>query len=277
MYPSWGDDPDLVLELIRTYLSSATSSDPNEMEKKGIKERENATKLVFESLDVRILDRIFPIKRLVFKRLLQLTQKYMMLRENQQFYIGQGYPIARAIVLEIGSRFADKKIINEPTDVFFLKVEEIRSIILGSRERHIQMMVEERKKEFESFKKVEPPSLITKDGAKEWSEKEILKGIGGSPGMVSGTAKIILDIEDFSKFKEGEILIAPTTNPSWTPLFIMAKAVVTEVGGLLSHGAVVAREYGIPAVLGVKNATRRLKNGQKITVDGGSGMVYTKD
>ncbi|UCE74794.1 MAG: hypothetical protein JSV56_03585 [Methanomassiliicoccales archaeon] len=277
IYPSWGDDPDLVLELIRAYLSSATSSNPNEMEKKGIKERENATRLVFESLNVRALDRIFPVKRLVFKRLLQLTQKYMMLRENQQFYIGQGYPIARAIVLEIGSRFVEMGIIKEPSDVFFLKIEEIRSIVSGSRERHIQMMVEERKKEFESFKKVEPPSLITKDGAKEWTEKEILKGIAGSPGIASGTAKIILDIGDFSRFKEGEILIAPTTNPSWTPLFIMAKAVVTEVGGLLSHGAVVAREYGIPAVLGVKNATRRLKDGQKITVDGGSGMIYTKD
>jgi pyruvate,water dikinase len=206
---------------------------------------------------------------------LKLAQKYMILRENQQFYIGQGYPVARKIVLEIGSRFANTGVIKEPEDVFFLRIEEIRKIAKGEKIKDIQKKVIKRREEFEMFRKVDPPLLITKEGPKEMEVGEILKGVGGSPGRVSGHVKIISDISEFGEFEKGEILVAPTTNPSWTPLFLMASAVVTEVGGMLCHGAVVAREYGIPAVLGVKNATSTLKNGQRVTVDGVKGVVYT--
>jgi phosphohistidine swiveling domain-containing protein len=276
IFPPWVDDPDLVLDLIRTYLTSDMSLDPESIERKGIAEKEKVTELVLESLNTRILDRMFPLKRLVFLKLLKLTQKYMMLRENQQFYIGQGYPIARRITLEIGSHLVEMEVIKDPQDVFFLTIDEVRGMILKREEnKGLSMIIIERKKEYELLRKLEPPPLITKHGAKSWPGKEILKGIGASPGMVSGRVRIISDIEEFGQFEEGEILVTPTTNPSWTPLFMMAKGVVTEVGGLLSHGAVVAREYGIPAVLGVKNASKILKNGQKITLDGEKGIIFT--
>ena len=118
---------------------------------------------------------------------------------------------------------------------------------------------------------------MTKEGPKDWGYKESLKGIGGSPGVASGTVRIITDLDQFSELREGEILVAPTTNPSWTPLFMVAKGVVCELGGMLCHGAVVAREYKIPAVLGVKNATKILRNGQRITIDGGKGIIFTQD
>jgi pyruvate,water dikinase len=274
-FPSWGEDPKLVLELINNFLTSESQVDLVLFEKRSVRERKQAEVMVAQSLSAYTLDRIFPIKKLFYIRLLKLAQKYMILRENQQFYIGQGYPVARKIVMEIGYRFAIMDIFKEPEDVFFLRIQEIRKIVKGEKIKDIQNKVTKRKEEFEAFRKVEPPLLITKDGPKDAEVGEILKGVGGSPGRVSGNVKIISDISEFGAFKKGEILVAPTTNPSWTPLFLMASGVVTEVGGMLCHGAVVAREYGIPAVLGVRNACSTLKNGQKITIDGGKGMVYT--
>jgi pyruvate,water dikinase len=277
IYPSWGDDPDLVMDLILSYLRADASLSPELMEIRGRDDREKATAYVLKRLNVKILDRIFPVKRIIFNKLLFLAQKYMELRENQQFYIGQGYPIARKIVLEIGSRFYDEGKISQRSDIFFLKINEIRDIIYEKEVMDIHGFINKRKAEFEAFKKIEPPALITKHGGKEWATKDILKGIGASPGVISGKVRIISEINEFGKFRKGEILVAPTTNPSWTPLFLNASAVVTEVGGMLSHGAVVAREYQIPAVLGVKNATRNLKDGQQITVDGQKGMIYLND
>ncbi|UCE38170.1 MAG: hypothetical protein JSW00_02735 [Thermoplasmata archaeon] len=276
-YPSWGDDPNLVLEILRTYLIGEKHMDPKSMEKKSVKEREKAEELVLARLNTHLLDNLFPVKRFAFLRLLKLAQKYMTLRENQQFYIGQGYPIARRIVLQIGSHLVEVGIIHKKEDVFFLTIEEIRSISLGKKIEGLAITINTRKSEFESFSRINPPHLITREGAKEMTGKEILKGIGGSPGRASGNVKIISNITEFGRFKEGEILVAPTTNPSWTPLFLMAAGIVTEVGGMLCHGAVVAREYGIPAVLGVKNVTQILKDGQHVTLDGTKGIIYTKD
>jgi pyruvate,water dikinase len=277
IFPSWGDDPDMVLKLISTYINSHASSNPVILEKKGIADREAATTLVLKNLNARIVDRIFPVKRILFLKLLSLAQRYMELRENQQFYIGQGYPIGRNIVLELGSRFYEDDVLKDPNDIFFLKIGEVREIIDGKKDMDLMAKVKKRRADFDRFMTIEPPALITKDGGKDWTAKAVLKGIGGSPGIASGKVRIISDINEFGKFKEGEILVAPTTNPSWTPLFMMAKAVITEVGGMLSHGAVVAREYQIPAVLGVRNASRILKDGQEITVDGGAGTIYKKD
>jgi pyruvate,water dikinase len=101
-----------------------------------------------------------------------------------------------------------------------------------------------------------------------------LNGVAGSPGVVSGKARVISGPEEFHQLQKGEILVAPITNPVWTPLFAVASGVITEVGGILSHGAIVAREYGIPAVMSIAKATQRIQNGQTIVVDGDRGCVY---
>jgi pyruvate,water dikinase len=99
------------------------------------------------------------------------------------------------------------------------------------------------------------------------------KGVAASPGKVTAPACVISGPEDFSQMKPGDVLVAGTTTPAWTPLFVMASAVVTDIGGPLSHGSIVAREYGIPAVMGTGVATRRIQNGQMVTVDGNAGLV----
>jgi phosphoenolpyruvate synthase/pyruvate phosphate dikinase len=100
-----------------------------------------------------------------------------------------------------------------------------------------------------------------------------LRGIPGSPGEITGVARVIRGPEDFDKLQNGDILVAPLTNPVWTPLFAVAGGVVTEVGGILSHGAIVAREYGIPAVMGVAGATSLVQDGQALVVDGNKGYI----
>jgi phosphoenolpyruvate synthase/pyruvate phosphate dikinase len=101
-----------------------------------------------------------------------------------------------------------------------------------------------------------------------------MEGIPGSPGKVVGVTRIVLNREEFGKLKKGEILVAPLTTPVWTPLFALAGGLVTEAGGILSHGAIVAREYGIPAVMSVPGATKFLKDGQRVTVDGSKGLIH---
>jgi pyruvate,water dikinase len=108
----------------------------------------------------------------------------------------------------------------------------------------------------------------------EEQTSDVLKGVAASPGQVTATARVLLGPEDFQQMTPGDVLVAEITTPAWTPLFAMAAGVVTDVGGPLSHGSIVAREYGIPAVLGTGVATHRIRSGQAITVDGSSGQVF---
>jgi phosphoenolpyruvate synthase/pyruvate phosphate dikinase len=142
--------------------------------------------------------------------------------------------------------------------------------------------MEERRTEFESNKGGAWPNIIrVLDGVKllvtngpvaEVSEGQV-SGLGASPGVATGTARVIRSPEEFGKLKNGDILVAPFTNPIWTPLFAIAGGVVTEVGGMLSHGAIVAREYGIPAVMGIPGATGTMSDGKTVRVDGNRGIV----
>jgi phosphoenolpyruvate synthase/pyruvate phosphate dikinase len=115
--------------------------------------------------------------------------------------------------------------------------------------------------------------LLTIASQNQTGTDVLLTGSSGSPGIARGPARIILDVSEFSKLKAGDILVAPVTNPAWTPLFQRAAAVVVDTGGSASHAAIVAREYGIPAVMGTMNGTKTLKDGQWIQVDGGRGQV----
>ena len=118
--------------------------------------------------------------------------------------------------------------------------------------------------------------MSLKDKRGRRNRGDVIKGVAASPGVASGVACILHGPEDFSQMKPGDVLVAPITTPAWTPLFAMASAIVTDVGGPLSHGSIVAREYGIPAVLGTGVATRRLHNGDLIEVNGTEGKVQIK-
>jgi pyruvate,water dikinase len=117
------------------------------------------------------------------------------------------------------------------------------------------------------------PRLLTVTSRGPAGKDVLLKGTSGSPGLARGPARIVLDVSQFGKLRAGDVLVAPVTNPAWTPLFQRAAAVVVDAGGAASHAAIVAREYGVPAVMGTMNGTRELTDGQWIQVDGSRGLV----
>jgi rifampicin phosphotransferase len=198
------------------------------------------------------------------------------------------------MLLELGGRLAAARWIAQPADIFWLVREEVSagaialdrgtaspSSLIGVCDR-----VRERRARWLAEKQVIPPPVLPLKA--RWAGMDVgkfspasvgnlafdtLNGTPGSPGVITGPACVITGPEDFSKMQQGYILVAAITTPAWTPLFPLAGGVVTDVGGLLSHSSIVAREYGIPAVLGTGTATRRIRDRMKITVDGNRGIV----
>jgi pyruvate,water dikinase len=173
-------------------------------------------------------------------------------------------------------------VIPEPEDLFFLTNLEVETLARGEGgDLAVDELVARRRREYErnksivlpEYSKGKPRPLSRRELELE-SDVEVLTGIPVSPGRVTGAARVITDPRRSSAIKPGEILVAPVTDAAWTPLFLTAGAIVVDVGGPLSHGSIVAREYGIPGVLNVGVATKLIETGQTITVDGDEGKVY---
>lgn len=217
-----------------------------------------------------------------FDALLEVAQRYAVLRERQARDLTLGWPVLRRCALRIGENLASMGLIDVAEDVFFLLRAE-----LGGRE-DLRERVAERKQRWERLRRLaaplaigEPPKAMSRlvQGLAEASRTQpvspdaILVGEPASPGRATGRARVVDGPEDFDSFEEGDVLVARLTAPAWTPLFGRAAAVVTDGGTLAAHASLVAREYGIPAVVGTGDATRKLRNGMVVTVDGGAGVV----
>jgi pyruvate,water dikinase len=217
-----------------------------------------------------------------FEALLEVAQRYATLRERQARDFTLGWPLLRRCALRLGEGLAEDRVIDDPADVFFLKRAE-----LGEYE-DLKKAVAERKERWERQRRLaaplalgDPPRAIRSlvHGAAEAARTRpvpsdaLLVGEPASPGRASGAVRIVHGPADFRGFRAGEVLVARLTAPAWTPLFGRAAAVVTDGGTLAAHASLVAREYGIPAVVGAGDATLRLRDGQAVTVDGGAGTV----
>jgi len=231
------------------------------------------------------LGRLKGLRRWAFKLALKAGQSMAEIREDALAEIGLGYPILRAMLRELGERFAQAGIIEQADDIFWLEKEEVTAMVAAG-DGYLAERVAERKASWQRFKAATPPPMLPmkerymgmKVGAflahaADEKADETLEGVAASPGVVTASARVLHGPDDFDQMRPGEVLVAGTTTPAWTPLFAMASAVVTDIGGPLSHGSIVAREYGIPAVMGTGVATRRIQSGQLITVDGTSGVV----
>jgi pyruvate,water dikinase len=184
------------------------------------------------------------------------------------------------IYLEIGRRLVERGIIENQADIFYCVLSEILSIILGHWDgKGLVVLVAERKSERKAMGAFSPPDLIIDDTPKfaepvtHNSGNELI-GLGVAAGKASGTAKLIHHPDNGDELQAGDVLVAPSTDPGWTPLFLRASGIVMETGGFLSHGAIVAREYGIPAVINIPGIMEIVKDRQLITVDGDEGRVY---
>jgi phosphohistidine swiveling domain-containing protein len=201
------------------------------------------------------------------------------LREMPKFLIVLLIARTRALILSVGEELARTGRLAAADDIFFLTLPEAREV-LQTDGRNARAVVRERRARYaDELGRRHLPRLLRSDGSEPELEVapigapgEILRGVPASAGQVTGRARVILDPAE-ARLEPGEILVAPSTDPGWTPLFLTASGLVMEMGGAMSHGAVVAREYGIPAVVGVPEATERIADGQEVTVDGTAGVV----
>lgn len=202
------------------------------------------------------------------------------LRETPKFTIVRFFALIRETLLADGERWAAKGILERPDDVFFLHQAELEALAAGDRQDWRSLVDARRQASARERQRVQIPRLLLSDGralyegitSADAREGEVLVGSPVSPGVAEGIVRVVIDPRA-AQLSPGEILVCPGTDPSWTPLFLAAGGLIMEVGGMMTHGAVVAREYGIPAVVGVDEATQKLHTGQHVRVDGSSGRV----
>jgi pyruvate,water dikinase len=272
-YPRWRDDPSLVLDVLRALVTSP-SIDYEAMEARTRRERLETEQLIFKR--IAALPGGF-LKKPLFKVVLSFAQTYLIFRENQRFYLDHILARWRRLFSEYGRRFAENGIIDSREDIFFLSKEEIFD--LAKSPRSMRHTVSLRRAEFDAYKSVLPPKFLK--GKVEFDDTVIrqdhvlkITGTSASPGIASGTVRVIDSIKHLSEVQEHEILVTSNTDPGWTPVFVKLAGLITETGGILSHGAVVSREYGIPAVTAVKGARELFRTGQHVTIDGNEGIIY---
>jgi pyruvate,water dikinase len=274
------DDPAPLLQALRFDLSPA-APDPYLRQRQAATARENAA--------ARLLTRLWGWRSERVRGLLTWAQHTGPLREDALAAMGLYVSPARALLRELGGRLVDAGVLAEPLDVCWVTLPEARRIAVEldagrSPADDLRATVAERKAAFRGQRLARPPQYLPKSAAmdsmgwmfpgNESSDSDVLTGNAGSGGVVTARARVLAGPEDFAAFQPGEVLVAAITTPAYTPLFAMAAGVVTDIGGVLSHGSIVAREYGIPAVLGTGSATRLIHTGDEITVDGGVGKVF---
>lgn len=222
-----------------------------------------------------------------FERLLAFARRYAHIREEEAGWFTLGWPLLRRAVLRLGAELRQRGAIHKEEDIFFLVRAEVEAA-LSDHARDYSAVVAPRRREWERQRQLTPPLEIGNPlGARLLASAvddmrvpmpggdgpDVVKGMPASPGRASGPARVIRGPDDFDRFQAGEVLVAQVTAPAWTPLFERAVAVVTDGGSLAAHASLVAREYGIPAVVGTGVATTRLRDGQIVEVDGNSGVV----
>lgn len=211
------------------------------------------------------------------KRMIDLIRNFIGYREYPKYGMINRYFVYKQALLKEAEQLVQDNVIHEEEDIYYLTFEELREIVHTNKLDY--QIINERKDEYKLYEKLTPPRVITSDGEiivgeykRENLPAKAIVGLPVSSGVIEGRARVILNMED-ANLEEGDILVTAFTDPSWTPLFVSIKGLVTEVGGLMTHGAVIAREYGLPAVVGVDNATELIKDGQRIRVHGTEGYI----
>jgi phosphohistidine swiveling domain-containing protein len=282
MAPRWRDGPTPVLSMLQGQVLAADGADVDEQ----ATVRQRATQAMRTRL-TRGLERLVLLRWTFFALLLRWTQDYSVLRENMKYAFVLAYGRLREKYLALAGHLVENRRLDAVDDIFFLRVEELPRLVDGGLSASAACdLVAQRRRERELYLATDAPPTIEERGGEHrqpWAPQpdrpsdRVLRGLAASPGCITARARVMFDPSDAASLRKGEVLIAPATNPSWSPLFLTAGALVTEIGGLLSHGAIVAREYGLPAVLNVKDATKVIRTGQLLTVDGWQGTIYIEN
>ncbi|WP_312469581.1 phosphoenolpyruvate synthase [Neobacillus sp.] len=270
----WCEKPITIVPMI---LNNIKNFEPNESNRKFEQGRLEALKKEQE-----LLDRLKQLpdgeqKAKETKRMVDLIRNFIGYREYPKYGMVNRYFIYKQALLKEAEQLVQVNVIHEKEDIYYLTFEELRDVVRTNKLDY--QIINNRKDEYKFYEKLTPPRVITSDGeiiAGEYKREnlpaEAIVGLPVSSGVIEGRARVILNMED-ADLEDGDILVTAFTDPSWTPLFVSIKGLVTEVGGLMTHGAVIAREYGLPAVVGVENATNLIKDGQRIRVHGTEGYI----
>jgi phosphoenolpyruvate synthase/pyruvate phosphate dikinase len=274
--PRWREDPRPVIETLQSYLQIPAERAPDQLFKKGALAAEEAIEQL--AAEVR-QQRGGWIKEKILRAAARRVRLLMGARESPKFFAVRAMGRVRNSLLEIGAEFAAAGTIRCGDDLFFLQVKELAALARGE-ERDWKALLAERRQTYErELHRRQVPRLLASDGRAFYEgigagsdDEHLINGSPVSPGLVEGWVHVVFDPRQ-AQLAPGEILVCPGTDPAWTPLFMAAGGLIMEVGGMMTHGSVVAREYGIPAVVGVHQATLRLKDGQRIRLDGSSGRI----
>jgi len=270
----WSEKP---LTLVPMILSNIKNLEPGAGKRKFEQGRQEALKK-----EQDLLQRLRQLpdgeqKAAETKEMISLLRNFAGFREYPKYGIVSLYFVYKQALLKEAEQLVQANVIHEKEDIYYLTFEELREVV---RTHSLdQQLISKRKDEHKLFEKLTPPRVITSDGeiiSGKYNKEDLpagaIEGLAVSSGVVEGRARVILTMAD-ADLEDGDILVTTFTDPSWTPLFVSIKGLVTEVGGLMTHGAVIAREYGLPAVVGVENATKLIKDGQRIRVNGTDGYV----
>lgn len=308
-YPSWIEDPSTALSYIKGYFEQTQEEHSLEqVRKKQIMERKKAQKQLLSKVPkgrerLSFMDRIGALifslkfgtwiknkKALELAAFLGTAQQFGVFNEEHNLYIEQAVFVSfRRIAQEVGKRLVKARALDNPEDAFYLTYSELRRYLLKAEWLDCRPLVAKRRAEYKpggpNF--IGDPSTVEMDIALakivgvagrglgvEAKEGADLTGLPASPGVAEGRARLVSATSELNTVKDGEILVSDTTWTTWTPVFARIKGLVTNIGGALSHSAIVAREYGIPAVLSTLEATDKIKTGQLIRVDGSNGTVH---
>ncbi len=272
--PRWGERPSLLVPLILAHVENFEAGEATRRFEQGRLEAEAKQREVLEHL------RALPdgdAKADETKQMIDRVRTFIGYREYPKYGMVSRYFIYKQAVLGEAARLVQAGVLREEEDVFFLTFPEIAEVV---RTQQVDgELIHERKDAFASYQTLTPPRVLTSEGeavAGSYRRTDVpagaLVGLPVSAGTVEGRARVVVDIGQ-ADLEPGDILVAAFTDPSWSPLFVTIDGLVTEVGGLMTHGAVIAREYGLPAVVGVEHATQLIPNGQMIRVHGTEGYV----
>jgi pyruvate, water dikinase len=295
--PTWAEEPSLALDRVKLYLRMGGEYDLDKERKRLEEDRHAAEK--------EVLEKIAPEQRGWFSMLLKIAQNSSRFSEEHNHYLDlYTHAVIRKTCLDLGRRFVRAGTIDAVDDIFSLIPDEVRRAGVNPDKFRLQYIVKRRQAEWNTWNQTGNPPVILKTGfgldkAMEMMVRSLdpialkvvvgkmpearpelkadLYGTCGSPGFAEGTARVVFTEQDLAAVQEGDILVAVSTSPAWTPIFGMIRGVVVDRGGSLSHAAIVGREYGIPVVMNVFEGTTKIRSGQQIRIDANLGTVYIVD
>jgi phosphohistidine swiveling domain-containing protein len=289
--PSFQERPEALIDILRSYAELDCES-PFERLDQHNAERVDSTSQIMAQLGKRWQFRYFPWPKKSFlaKRLLSWTQTAILFRERARLKQALLYSRCRRIVLTIGSKLTQKGLMNQADDAFFLTVQELESLLEGSSMFPTQtsQLIALRSIAHDEFSRHRPPDTFSLPYGAYWKasaepapspvlfsggSERVLPGVGVCGGVVTARAAVLHDVTEQGRLTSGDILVTRQTDPGWGPVFLLISGLVMERGGMLSHGAILAREYGLPTVVGIADATTRIQPGETITVNGDCGHV----